>query len=35
LAPFGKGDRSAEFEILAAVKVTFLVEMVVDRSELL
>jgi len=32
LTPFGKRDRSVEFEVLVAVKMTFLVEMVVDRS---
>jgi hypothetical protein len=30
--PFGKGGRAVEFEILAAMKMTFLIEMVVDRS---
>jgi len=32
LAPFGKGERAVEFEVLAAAKMTFLVKMVVDRS---
>jgi hypothetical protein len=32
LTPFSKGGQSVEFEVLAAVKVAFLVEMVVDRS---
>jgi len=32
LTPFGKGGRSAEFEVLATAKMTFLVKMVVDRS---
>jgi len=30
LTPFGKGVRSAEFEVLAAAKMTFLVKMVVN-----
>ena len=32
LTPFGKGVRSAEFEVMAAAKMTFLVKIVVDRS---
>ena len=32
LTPFGKGVRSVEFEVLAVAKMTFLVEMIVDRS---
>ena len=32
LTPFGKGGRSVDFEVPAAVKMTFLIEMVVDRS---
>jgi hypothetical protein len=32
LTPFGKGGRPVDFEVPAAVKVTFLVEMIVDRS---
>jgi hypothetical protein len=31
LTPFGKGGRAVELEVSAAVKVTFLVKMVVDR----
>jgi hypothetical protein len=30
LAPFVKGDRSDDFEILVALKAAFLVEMIVD-----
>ena len=30
LTPFGKGVRSAEFEVMAAAKMTFLVKMVVN-----
>ena len=32
LTPFGKSDRSVEFEVMAAAKMTFLVKMIVDRS---
>ena len=32
MTPSSKGGRSVDFEVLAAVKVTFLVKMVVDRS---
>ena len=30
--PFGKGGRSVELEVMAAANMTFLVEMVVERS---
>ena len=30
LTPLGKGDGAVEFEVLAAVKMTFLVEVIVD-----
>ena len=32
LTPFGKGERAIEFEDLAAAKMAFEIEMVVDRS---
>jgi hypothetical protein len=32
LTPFCEGERSVKFEVLATAKMTFLVEMVVDRS---
>ena len=32
LTPFGESGRSVEFEVLAVAKMTFLVEMIVDRS---